>query len=448
MNVLTATQRLLVAVLVLGLSAVFLAQYQVGLLLAALVILFICTVLWLTRFVWVPPGFGATRVRLASLAGVFVLAGTYGIWSALLDSAVNQALQSPSLLAEYPFLKGVRISSEPSLVVLGFVLLALLIVHSFMADNTTSGQLPSSIDKYFPEKDYPQKLQTFCITLADHLRRIDQETNWSPEYYVPLDAEVEVQSSTLSVSARKVTDLLSAVKGDKQSRAFLVLGDPGSGKSVALRKLTQDMLREVRDRERVPIYVNLREWLPADVQGDGHRWTEERRPSIKELTDFIVGNVKARGDLFTEEFVDAYFLKMWQHGHLFFILDSFDEIPQLLDVPEGSWLIDELGTVIWRVVAGNAESRGILASRFFRRPTATFDAAKTLELRPFSEEKIAQTLGRYPRFTTELQRQLFRDRADLMPIARNPFLMTLLGGWVEENGVLPASHAAIYESHV
>jgi hypothetical protein len=448
MNVLTAAQRLLVTVLVLGLSAVFLAQYHVGLPLAVLVSLFICIVLWLTRFLWMPPGFGATRVRLASLAGVFALAGTYGIWSALLDSAVNQALRSPSLLAAYPFLNSVHISSEPSLVVLGFVLLALLIVNYFMADKTISGQLASSIDKYFPEKDYLQKLQTFCITLADHLRRIDQETSWSPEYYVRLDAEVEVQSSTLSVSARKVTDLLSAVKGDKQSRTFLVLGDPGSGKSVALRKLAQEMLREVRHRERVPIYVNLREWLPAASQGGEHRWTEERRPSVKELTDFIIGNVKARGDLFTEEFVDTYFLKMWEHGRLFFILDSFDEIPQLLDVPEGSWLIDELGTVIWRVVAGNAESRGILASRFFRRPTATFDAAKTLELRPFSEEKIAQALERFPRFTAELQRQLFRDRADLMPIARNPFLMTLLGGWVEENGALPASHAAIYESHV
>lgn len=139
---------------------------------------------------------------------------------------------------------------------------------------------------------------------------------------------------------------------------------------------------------------------------------------------------------------------MLEHGNLFFILDSFDEIPQLLDEGEDSWLIEHLSELIWTFIAGNRASRGLLASRFFRRPTDSFQASKILEIRPLSEEKIVQALGRFPRFDNALQKQLFYQRNDLVPIVRNPFLMALLGAWVQEHGSFPRHQGEIYDSYL
>ena len=169
------------------------------------------------------------------------------------------------------------------------------------------------------------------------------------------------------------------------------------------------MLEEVRQTSRVPIYVNLREWMPKENETGKQAWSENNKPTVKDLYEFVVASVIADDDVFTEDFVNAYFKRMWEHGRLFLILDSFDEIPQLLDEGEDSWLNEHLSGLIWTLIAENPNSRGLLASRFFRRPTDAFQASKILEIRPLSEEKIIDGLGRFPRFGTDLQRQLFRN---------------------------------------
>jgi hypothetical protein len=188
------------------------------------------------------------------------------------------------------------ISFEPSLGVLGFALAGVFFVNYFLSDQTISGQHPTPVEKGFPEKDYRAKLEAFCNILNNHLISLDRESNWSPEYYTPLEADVEVRSRSHGATGRRVTDLLSALRSDKRSQGFLVLGEPGAGKSVALRKLSLEMLREVPKTGRVPIYINLREWLPRERSGNGgatnHRWTEDNKPSIKkDLYEFVVENV-------------------------------------------------------------------------------------------------------------------------------------------------------------
>ncbi|MFN2284515.1 MAG: hypothetical protein ACK2UQ_08835, partial [Anaerolineae bacterium] len=94
------------------------------------------------------------------------------------------------------------------------------------------------------------------------------------------------------------------------------------------------------------------------------------------------------------EFLDLYFNRMMEHGRFFIVLDSFDEIPAVLDTDNSSELIDKLSDVLYRFLAGSHESRGILASRIFRKPTQSFQAGTTLELRPFTESKIIETFNK------------------------------------------------------
>ena len=184
----SSTQRLLIVVLVLAALAVLVANLQIGFHGAVLASLLVCGVLWITKPIWAPPGFGATKVRLASIAGIFALAASHGVWATLINSTIAELIMSPALVAKYPWLKDVTISSEPSYAVLAFVLAGVFIIHYFLPDRTISGQHPTPVEKEFPEKDYGKKLDSFCIHLTQKLTYLDQETNWSPEYYTPLEA--------------------------------------------------------------------------------------------------------------------------------------------------------------------------------------------------------------------------------------------------------------------
>jgi len=204
------------------------------------------------------------------------------------------------------------------------------------------------------------------------------------------------------------------------------LGDPGSGKSIALRKLCKDLLEEVSSTGKVPVYINLKEWY---IKG---KWSRSNEPSSAQLYDFILSQLKGK-DVFADEFLKKYFKKMWESGRFFIILDSFDEIPMVLDEKENSWLIDKLSEIIYYTLAGANDSRGILASRQFRKPTAKFDAKTKLIIRPFTDAKISLTLEKSLSFDDVLLKKLFNERTELIPVARNPFTNSLLSAYAKEN---------------
>lgn len=429
--------KLLLLTFTLSFVTLLIAFLTGGLMVASFVVLpAIVSFLTVTKEVWASEGgSGKGKIQLASL-GIAVLAvGMNEKFKPVVDP-----LLAP-LLDQFPGLRENLPSSAPSVIALVFLLLVIFIVNYFAQDRTVMKEHGTPIEKEFPEREYKDALKLFTGSLLNDLRNIDIETNWNAATYTPLDAEVEVQSGTKRL--KKVTDLLSAIRADRRSRVFLVLGDPGSGKSVALRKLCQTLLDEVTQTRRVPIYVNLKEWEPREP------WSEKNPPTVEQVYDFVLDNLKSRTDVFAHEFLDKYFKKMFDKGYLFIVIDSFDEIPAVLDVSEDSWLIDKLSEVLYKFLAGAHESRGILASRIFRRPTGKFDTKTTLEIRPFTESKIVESLKKSLAYNENLVRQLFNERQELVPIARNPFTAALISDYIKNNNnILPSNQAELYSSYI
>lgn len=407
---------------------------------ALFVAIFICVMLLIARPLLMPAGYGANKIRALT---VVLGMGIIGSGSSVLNTLLPTIWSLPVLQNAPAWLKSIQFISQPSPWVITFAGLVVIGVFYCMRDKTVSGGHPKPLKDDFPEESFPKKLQAFCNALERDLITVDQDSNWSPEYYTELQAEVEIRKTNGVASRKKIMRLQDAIRKDRKSQSFLILGVPGAGKSVALRKLAKDMLVEVKKTNRVPIYVNLREWVPTSAAaGNRSGFT------VRELEEFVINNVSQRGDVFTKDFMDKYFRDLWRTGRLFFIFDSFDEIAELLDANEDSDVINSLSSVISKFMATHPASRGVLSSRIFRQPTRAFLADKVLEIRPLSESGISEALSRYPQFTEQVRNELFSHRQDLMPLARNPFIMALLGEWIAVKEQLPANQAEIYKNYI
>ncbi|HQU84507.1 MAG TPA: NACHT domain-containing protein [Pyrinomonadaceae bacterium] len=428
--------KLFIIVFFSSLIAILLSLLVGGWLATSIVIIpTIIGILQATKGVWTPEGGSKSKVGIASLGIALVTVISSPFWKSYIESLLEPIYE------QYPTLRDKLPTEAPTIATLVFIAAVILIVNYFARDKSAMKEHTTPLEKEFPEKEYKKLLDSFSGVLLDDLNKIDRETNWSAEFFTPLEAEVEIKSGTKRL--KKITDLLTAIRSDRKSRVFLVLGDPGSGKSVALRKLCRDLLSEVKRTGKIPLYVNLREW-------ENHEnWTEDNPPTVQQLYDFVLSNLKNRGDVFVNEFLDKYFKKMFENGRLFIVLDSFDEIPFVMDVDEKSWLIDSLSDVIYRFLAGMNESRGILASRIFRRPTDKFDAKTIFEIRPFTEKKIVESLQKSLYYDENLINLLFNERQEFISVARNPFSAALIASYAKEhNNTLPQTQSELYSSYI
>ena len=203
-------------------------------------------------------------------------------------------------------------------------------------------------------------------------------------FFVSINAEVDVKNG--NKTKRRVSDLLKAIKISKESKIFLVIGVPGAGKSVALRKCCIDLLSVSNNNERIPVYINLKEWAPAA------RWDAHNLPTDQEFAQFVKASVSRRLADPMQGFFDEHFDRMTRIGELFFMFDSFDEMPGILDVDEESMLVREVTNIIVRFLNAQENGRGVIASRYYRRPKLGQEPYIQLDVRPFSESQIAQAI--------------------------------------------------------
>jgi energy-coupling factor transporter ATP-binding protein EcfA2 len=294
-----------------------------------------------------------------------------------------------------------------------------------------------------------RRRQQFCLVLRSDLDSIAKAENWNDQWFTDLEAEVEAEGGYYmnslsrlfkrrSNGIRRIPSLVQAIKTSTE-RCMLLVGDPGSGKSIALRHLAR-ILADAGTHSRankpcVPLYINLKE-LPL---------CELEILNADYIQQFVLEHVR-RGDSDTAAYVREHWQEYKEQGTWLFLFDSFDEIPAVLHAANGSQAIAAHSKALRQFMDGMGVCRGILASREYKGPEALhWQKLRILPLKsPRQEELISNT------FLTEDQKHLVRQHLATVEtgIFGNPLFMSLLCRYIGDNQKVPNNDHELLINHI
>ena len=278
--------------------------------------------------------------------------------------------------------------------------------------------------------------------LGSYIDRLDEEYRWKRKEFIELEADIDLVLG--NERRRSAGNLLQAVQKNAMARLFVVLGEPGSGKSVALRTLTRSLLAQASKGGQIPVYVNLREW-----QGSIDELTKFEETKVSPVAQFLRRTLRGQLSDVSYEFILKNFERLQSEGQFFFILDSFDEIPAILDSDESKELTQSLSEQLYLFLLSGKGARGLIASRYFRQPTIRKSNRCVLELRPFNEERIAQYIDRQAVNPKALKHRIFVESALLGSVARSPFLLSLILDYEKHHSsAVPDNQAELFRSYI
>ena len=247
------------------------------------------------------------------------------------------------------------------------------------------------------------------------------------EVYVPLEFR-QADQLLGATSASKPVDVTQMLADGKR---ILVLGAPGSGKSIFLRSLAMQhaKLAGRRTQARIPVLLEL------------HRLGDSSdAPAIieRELVGCFKRNDFPKAETFVERALDE--------GHLLLLFDGLDEVPSVLRAQISKKIDDFLEE--------HPRCPAIVTCR-----TAAFhehfiqQARVQLLVAEFTDQLIQQFLARWPGISglpsvSEFMRVL-NENPRMLALARNPLLLTMLAFlytdvYQESSSLLPRSRADFY----
>ena len=298
-------------------------------------------------------------------------------------------------------------------------------------------------------KSRVRRRKQFCGVLDADLSYLAKAENWNDQYFTDLEAEVETEGGYYatawhrvrrikSFGLRKEKSLIRAITSSTE-RAMQLVGEPGSGKSVALRHLAKQLAEQGKKSNdknaTVPLYVNLRE---MDTSGLGG-------VTANHVREFVLDNIR-RGDADTSAFVRENWDDYCNKGIWLFLFDSFDEIPAVLHAEAGSNVVRQYSQAIRQFLEGMGECKGILASREFKGPEAL--PWKKLRILPLSGTKQDELIQNS--FLNSQQMSLVRLHLATSDnsIGATPLFLTLLCRYIRDEQRAPKNDHDILLQHV
>src|SRR5664280_1384299 len=287
---------------------------------------------------------------------------------------------------------------------------------------------------------------TYCRWLESQLTQLSAVENMRDVNYAELEAEVEIERRRRlpltfgSQTSQRVRSLSIAL--EKVRATFCVLeGDPGDGKSVALRRVALDLARHGRGlkghvlRRPLPMYINLKDMdssFGVNPQG---------------VQSFVLSTIAdASSDIV--DIVSRRFPEYMKAGRVVFLMDSFDEIPEVLNATAESSTPKDYAIAIHDWLP--PKCRLVVASRHFhgprRLPGVRFQIVR---LSPERQRLLVKHAFLGAPRTRELRERLAGSEPWVTDVAPNPMWLSLLVDHVRSGGALPSDTAPpVFETFI
>ncbi|MDX2076005.1 MAG: SUMF1/EgtB/PvdO family nonheme iron enzyme [bacterium] len=236
---------------------------------------------------------------------------------------------------------------------------------------------------------------------------------------------------------RQYNDLRDILAERLTEVAFVLLGDPGGGKSTLLRRLQlDDAIDRLRDNApRLSLFASLGEYkaenaqdpLPSPKVWLEAQWTE-KYPHLPPLATFL------------------------KTGQLLFLLDALNEMPHS-DASDYAKKVDMWRDFIGDIYAQHPDNRAIFTCRSLDYSTSLSVkdrpelAVPHIKIQPMDDDKVREFLTVYvPDHADNLWGQL--DGTKELEIYRTPYFLRLLIDMVGMGGVIPKDKSALFTGFV
>jgi NACHT domain len=292
--------------------------------------------------------------------------------------------------------------------------------------------------------------QLFAKHLSREIETINAKENWRDAEFAELEAEVEAEGSRQSLlpwgtrrGVRRERSLSTALKASTE-RLILLEGDPGSGKSVALRhvalEFAQRAARSLRTDSVLPVFVNLKSLQPGP----------DRRIDRDLIRSYALKSMNRINDRFVDEFLDANFDEGVQSGKWIFFFDSFDEIPEVLSSIESDEVVSAYSSAISDFLSGLNSCRGVIASRFYKGPaTQGWRKFRILDLTPDRQrDLVRKAFVIAQKLSQQLLADLLDASEDVQVMARNPLMLGLLCEHVRLGNTFPRTNFEVFSKYI
>jgi hypothetical protein len=293
-----------------------------------------------------------------------------------------------------------------------------------------------------------RRRSAFARFVESRIRDLDNKEEWSDQRFAELEAEVETEGvrqrpgwlRLRRKGLRRERSLSRALMVSKD-QLILLQGDPGSGKSVALRYVARTLAQKAIGSKRldsiIPLYINLK-----GLQRDG-------APVDATLIEsYVLSTLRDGAAADVERYLDTEFEKGKIDGTWLFLFDSFDEIPELLNSTEAEGAVAEYSEAISDFVHGVSICRAVIASRHFRAPPRY--GMPTFTIVPLSDRRRRDLIRKADLEPKELDLLATLPGADaeLVALSGNPMFLGLLIEYVRERQAFPSGWYDVFEDFI